>query len=169
MTSINRTMHDVLTGEFSSSKPGPLKFTSDHLKLLRESKVTLDHIANQEFTTGHDVRRLIVPNFQANGLESEVKVMKLCALGLYTIQHISSVDIPNNINCLHDLRKKAIPRLLFMKYHALKKARILSRFLEKEKAPSYDDVETVPNLSIFPKQLPRISLVVPQMLSYKIA
>lgn len=115
MTSINGSMHDVLAGEFANSKLGPWKFTSDHLKVLRESKVILDHIVNQEFTTAHNARRLIVPSFQANGLDGEVKVMKLCAPGLYTVQHIGSVDIPSNINCLHDLRKKTIPRLKFMK------------------------------------------------------
>ncbi|KAL0081149.1 hypothetical protein J3Q64DRAFT_1701179 [Phycomyces blakesleeanus] len=56
MTNINGSMHDVLAGEFANSKLGPRKFISDHLKVLRESKVILDHIVNQEFTTGHDAR-----------------------------------------------------------------------------------------------------------------
>lgn len=41
--------------------------------------------------------------------------MKLYAPGLYTVQHIESVDIPSNIGSLHDLRKTTIPRLRFMK------------------------------------------------------
>lgn len=96
----------MLAGEFANSKLGSWKFTSDHLKVLRESKVILNHIVNQEFTMVHDARRSIVPSFQVNGLDGEVKVMKLCAPDLYTVQHIGSVDRPSNINCLHDLRKK---------------------------------------------------------------
>ncbi|CAO3697853.1 unnamed protein product [Rhizopus stolonifer] len=154
MTSVDGSMHDVLVGEFASSKLGPCKFVSDHLKVLRGMKVILDHIVNQELTTVHDARRLIVPSFQANGLDGEMKIMKLYAPGLYTIQHMGSIDIPSNINSLHDLRKKLIPRLRFMKYHALKNALILSKSLEKEarlkkrksvsyrRSPSYDDVET---------------------------
>lgn len=68
MTSINGSMHDMLADEFANSKLGPSKFTSDHLKVLLESKVILDHISNQKFTKPHDARRLIVPSFQANDL-----------------------------------------------------------------------------------------------------
>jgi hypothetical protein len=115
MTSVDGGVYDVMAGEFANSKIGPSKFILDHLKVLRESKVILDHIVNQEFTTAHDAKRLIVPCFQANGLDGEVKIMKLHAPGLYTIQHIGSVDIPSSINFLRDLRKKTIPRLKFMK------------------------------------------------------
>ncbi|KAI9486176.1 MAG: hypothetical protein EXX96DRAFT_646025 [Benjaminiella poitrasii] len=87
-----------------------------------------------EFTTAHDARRVIVPCFQANGLDG-------------------SVDIPDSSNFLRDLRKKTIPRLEFIKYHALKNAHILSKSLEKEarlkkksasyrRSPSCDDAET---------------------------
>ena len=113
MTSIDDAVYDVMNGEFANSKLGPSKFSSDHLKVLRESKVILDHIVNREFTTEHDARRLIVPCFQANGLDGEIKIMKLYAPGLYTIQHIGSVDIPSSVHFLRDLRKKTIPRLKF--------------------------------------------------------
>lgn len=107
--------NDVLAGEFANSKLGSFKFTSDHLKLLRESKVIFDNIANQRYTSNREVRRLIVPSFQANGLDGEVKIMKLFSPGLYTVQHIGSVDIPTNVNYLRDLRKKIIPRLNYVK------------------------------------------------------
>ncbi|KAI7905196.1 uncharacterized protein BX663DRAFT_430712 [Cokeromyces recurvatus] len=85
--------------------------------------------------------------------KTKAKIMKLHAPGLYTIQHIGSVDIPSSIHFLRDLRKKTIPRLKFMKYHALKNAHILLKPLEKEaklkkkstsyrRSPSYDDAET---------------------------
>ncbi|RCH81194.1 hypothetical protein CU098_003616, partial [Rhizopus stolonifer] len=107
---------------------------------------------DQKFISKYDARRLIVPCFQASGLDGEVKIMKLHASGLYTIQHIGSVDIPSSINLLRD--KKIIPRLEFTKKHCLKNAQILSKSLEKEarlkkkkstsyrRSPSWDDVET---------------------------
>ncbi|KAI9469101.1 MAG: hypothetical protein EXX96DRAFT_598025 [Benjaminiella poitrasii] len=121
---------------------------------IEESKIILDHIVDQEFTTAHDARRVIVPYFQANGLDGEIKIMKLYAPGLYTIQHIGSVDIPNSVNFLCDLRKKTIPRLEFIKYHTLKNAHILSKSLEREgrlkkkksasyrRSPSNGDIKT---------------------------
>ncbi|KAI9366539.1 hypothetical protein BD770DRAFT_302238, partial [Pilaira anomala] len=86
--------NDLLAAEFASDIPGPAKFTSDHLKVLRESKVILDHIANQRYLNSHEVKILIIPSFQANGLDSEVKIMKLFAPGLYTVHYIGSVDFP---------------------------------------------------------------------------
>lgn len=115
ITKANDSMNDVLAAEFANNKLGPPKFTSDHLKVLRESKVILDHIANQKYVDCREIRRLIVPSFQFNGLDGEVKIMKLFAPGLYTVQHIGSVDIPTHVNCLSDLRKKMIPRLKYIK------------------------------------------------------
>lgn len=152
MTNVDGSMYDVMAGVFANSKLGPSKFTSDHLKVLRESKIILNHIVDQKFISKYDARRLIVPCFQASGLDGEVKIMKLHASGLYTIQHIGSVDIPSSINLLRD--KKIIPRLEFTKKHCLKNAQILSKSLEKEarlkkkkstsyrRSPSWDDVET---------------------------
>ncbi|KAI9475676.1 MAG: hypothetical protein EXX96DRAFT_540259 [Benjaminiella poitrasii] len=114
MTSFNGGVYDVMAAEFANSKLGPSKFTSDHLKILRKSKIILDPIVDQEFTTAHDARRVILPCFQANGLDSEIKIMKLFVPGLYTIQHIGSIDISDSINFLRDLRKKTIPRLEFI-------------------------------------------------------
>ncbi|RCH81578.1 hypothetical protein CU098_007289 [Rhizopus stolonifer] len=91
----------------------PWKFTSDHLKILQELKVILDHIVSQELTMAHGL-----------------------------------ADIPSNISCFRDLRKKTISRLRFMR-----NARILAQSLEKEsrlkkkesasyrRSPSCDDVE----------------------------
>ncbi|ORE07389.1 hypothetical protein BCV72DRAFT_335230 [Rhizopus microsporus var. microsporus] len=93
MTSISGSMHDVLAGEFANSKLDPWKFTADHLKALRESKIILDHVVNQEFTTAHDARRLIVSSFQDNTLEDEVKITKLYAPGLFIIQYISAATV----------------------------------------------------------------------------
>ncbi|KAI8079359.1 hypothetical protein BDF21DRAFT_40011 [Thamnidium elegans] len=47
MTSVDGSVYDVMADEFSNSKLGPSNFTSDYLKVLRESKVILDHIVNQ--------------------------------------------------------------------------------------------------------------------------
>ncbi|GAN03581.1 hypothetical protein MAM1_0043d03036 [Mucor ambiguus] len=86
--------------ESRTMPPLPASVKED-LKVLRESKVILDHILNQEFTTAHDARRLIGPSFPANGLDGEINIMKLYAPGLYAVQHIGSVDIPSNINSLY--------------------------------------------------------------------
>lgn len=115
MTSIDDAVYDVMNGEFANSKLGPSKFSSDHLKVLRKSKVVLDHIVNQEFITEHDARRMIAPCFQVNDLDGGIKIIKLYAPGLYTIQNIGSVNIPSSVHFLRDLRKKTIPRLKFMR------------------------------------------------------
>ncbi|GAA5815534.1 hypothetical protein MFLAVUS_009046 [Mucor flavus] len=168
--------NDVLAGEFANSKLGSFKFTSDHLKLLRESKVIFDNIANQRYTSNREVRRLIVPSFQANGLDGEVKIMKLFSPGLYTVQHIGSVDIPTNVNYLRDLRKKIIPRLNYVKYHTLKNANTVSNSLEKEarkkkkksnsyeRSPSYDDAEVETRWTRgtwFPSRKPSAPIIIP--------
>ncbi|KAI9269734.1 hypothetical protein EDC94DRAFT_633507 [Helicostylum pulchrum] len=170
-------MNDVLAAEFANNKLGPPKFTSDHLKVLRESKVILDHIANQKYVDCREIRRLIVPSFQFNGLDGEVKIMKLFAPGLYTVQHIGSVDIPTHVNCLSDLRKKMIPRLKYIKYHTVKNAITLSKSLEKEarrikrrsmsyeRSPSYDDVEIESKWTRgtwFPSRKPSAPIIIPK-------
>ncbi|KAG2211861.1 hypothetical protein INT47_004548 [Mucor saturninus] len=279
--------NDMFADEFANSKLGPFKFSSDHLKLLRESKIMFDNIANQKYISGKEVRRRILgiglsnestidseqPNLDhgqlleyvyslaslvkehstnvaserksfysgkkkydsclgkinpgaskttvpsrvssqpteddvlplpllrgvlpplvpfkvlkirvpkasnmyilvalarslnpkfalasdiqvstlvANSLDGEVKIMKLFSPGLYTVQHLGSIDIPTNVNHLKDLRKKIIPRLNYVKNHMLKNANILSNSLDKEtrkkkkrsnsyqRSSSYDDVE----------------------------
>ncbi|KAG2228826.1 hypothetical protein INT48_007077 [Thamnidium elegans] len=79
-------------------------------------------------------------NLPSHSLDDEVKLTKLFAPGLYTVQHIRSVDISTCVNCLSD-------------YRTVKNAITLSKSLEKEarrnkkrstpykRSPSYDDVE----------------------------
>ena len=107
--------HDMANGEYASERQGPEKFSSDHRKILREAKIILDNVASQEHVSESEVRRLIVPSFQATGLKGEPMVLKLTVPGLYTAQHMGSITIPDNLNDLSMLRKKVIPRLLFMK------------------------------------------------------
>ncbi|CEG77351.1 hypothetical protein RMATCC62417_12120 [Rhizopus microsporus] len=115
LTRVDDSYHDAFNCEFANDKLGPGKFITDHLKVLRESNVILDDMTNQEFMQAKDARRLIIPSFQANGLEGEIKLMKLVVPGLYTVQHLGSVDIPYLVHDLSVLRVKAIPRLIFMK------------------------------------------------------
>ncbi|KAG1051306.1 hypothetical protein G6F43_006481 [Rhizopus delemar] len=115
LTRVSDSYHDVSNCEFANDKLGPGKFTTDHLKVFRSSKVILDDMTNQEFMQTKDARRLIIPSFQANGLEGEIKLTKLVASGLYTVQHLGSVDISYFVHDLSVLRVKAIPRLKFMK------------------------------------------------------
>ncbi|KAI8087199.1 hypothetical protein BDF21DRAFT_460851 [Thamnidium elegans] len=92
-------------------------------------------------------------NLPSHSLDDEVKLTKLFAPGLYTVQHIRSVDISTCVNCLSDVRKNIISRLNYIKYRTVKNAITLSKSLEKEarrnkkrstpykRSPSYDDVE----------------------------
>ncbi|KAG1135842.1 hypothetical protein G6F37_012457 [Rhizopus arrhizus] len=121
---VDDSYHDLSHCEFANDKLGPGKFTADHLKVLRESKIILDDITNQEFMQAKDARRLIIPCFQANGLEGEIKITKLVAPGLYTVQHLGSVDVPYLADDLSILRIKTIPRLNFMKREDGKKRRV---------------------------------------------
>ncbi|KAI7861946.1 hypothetical protein BDF14DRAFT_1737393 [Spinellus fusiger] len=123
---------DVLNCEFSGSIPGPQKFIDDHVKILRESKIILDNITNRPYFPTSEKRRLIIPCFQASALDGEVKIMKLSVPGLYTVQHFGSVPIPNDVRDLSLLRKKCLPRLKYIRTHALKNAGILTASLKKE-------------------------------------
>lgn len=115
VTNIEGTAHDISTGEFANGLSGPGKFSDDHQKVLRESKVILDSIVNRQYTSRSDARRLIIPSFQATGLDGELKIMRLVAPGLYTVQYVGSILIPNHVEDLQQLRKKCLPRLYYMK------------------------------------------------------
>ncbi|KAG2228708.1 hypothetical protein INT48_006677 [Thamnidium elegans] len=77
-------VYDVSTGEFASGSPGLSKFSADHYKVLRESKIILDNHINSKYISKAETRRIIVPSFQATGLDGEVKIIKPVAPGLYT-------------------------------------------------------------------------------------
>lgn len=42
-------------------------------------------------------------------------IIKLCAPGLYVAQRIGEVSIPDSSGILKDLRKKCMPRIMYMK------------------------------------------------------
>lgn len=113
--------YDVSTGEFANGSLGPGKFINDHLKVLREGKIILDSIVDKQFISKSHARRLVVPCFQATGLDGELKIVKLIAPGLYTVQYIGSIPIPAHIDDLSLLRKKCIPRLEYMKVRCFNK------------------------------------------------
>ncbi|CAO3665808.1 unnamed protein product [Rhizopus microsporus] len=52
------------------------------------AQVILDSIVNRQYTSRSDARRLIIPSFQATGLDGELKIMRLVAPGLYTVQYV---------------------------------------------------------------------------------
>ncbi|RCH78763.1 hypothetical protein CU097_001602, partial [Rhizopus azygosporus] len=79
------------------------------------AQVILDSIVNRQYTSRSDARRLIIPSFQATGLDGELKIMRLVAPGLYTVQYVGSILIPNHVEDLQQLRKKCLPRLYYMK------------------------------------------------------
>ncbi|CEG76567.1 hypothetical protein RMATCC62417_11452 [Rhizopus microsporus] len=78
-------------------------FSADH----RESKAISDSIADRQFTKKVDLKRLLIPSFQANNEDGELNIMELVALVLYTSRHIGSVEIPNNVAGLRVLRENA--------------------------------------------------------------
>ncbi|KAI8095165.1 hypothetical protein BDF21DRAFT_393518 [Thamnidium elegans] len=132
VTNIEGTEHDIPTGEFANGSFGPDKFSDDHQKVLRESKVILYSIVNRKYTSRSDARRLIIPSFQATGLDGELKIMRLVAPGIYTVQYVGSIPIPNHVEDLQQLRKKCFPRLNYMKNQAVKNAKLLAVSVKKE-------------------------------------
>ncbi|KAG0179393.1 hypothetical protein DFQ29_002147 [Apophysomyces sp. BC1021] len=88
---IDEQMFDVMNGEFAS--------------VLREAKLILDSIIKPGTATS-EVRPLLVPCFQASGLNGEIIILKLAAPGLYTAQYIGSICIPDDVGHLSDLHKK---------------------------------------------------------------
>ena len=82
---------------------------------LRESKTTLDGIVNSKCISGLDARRLITPSVQATGLDTELKIMKLFAPGLYTVRYVGSILILNYVKNLQLSRKTCLPKLNCMK------------------------------------------------------
>lgn len=100
----------------ASDKHGSDKPTTDYIKVLRESKVILlDNIVNRDLVTIKETKGLLLPSFQVNGLEGEMKLMKLSAPGLHTVQRLGSIDVPRSVRNLSILKQKIIPRLKYMK------------------------------------------------------
>ena len=66
-----------------------------------------------------DARRLLVPCFQATGLDGELKTVILVAPGLHIVQYIGSIPIPSHAEELKLLRTKRIPILNFLKVNCL--------------------------------------------------
>lgn len=108
MTSIGDKTVDVLNGEFANSMQGPSKFFGDRRKVLREAKTIMDEMFEQEYMPLSEAKRLLVPTFQANGLDGEVTILRLVAPGLYVSQYKGSACIPNNVHDLKCLRQKVL-------------------------------------------------------------
>lgn len=119
LTKIGGAEYDLVNGEFVNAKNGLAKFSSDHRKLLREAKIILDTIANNNHITQKEIKRLLIPCFQATGFDGELMVLKLFAPGLYSAQYMGSVTIPDHVSQLKLLRKKALPRLFYIKVKSL--------------------------------------------------
>jgi hypothetical protein len=132
LSKIADDVHGVTTVEFASWLRGPSKFTSDHKKVLRESKVILDNIINREYTNKKEPRRLMIPCFQVSGLDGELKVLKLSTPELYTVQYIGSIPIPDHVADLSLLRKKCLLRLFYIKVNWLKKIHFSNTILNKK-------------------------------------
>lgn len=94
---------DVLNAEFAGFL-GEKKFVNDHVKLLRESKLNMDAVAGSKYISDSEIRRIIVPCFQGTGLDGEIKLVLLKAPGLYTVQLLGLVPIPDNAADLPKLR-----------------------------------------------------------------
>ncbi|KAI7867931.1 hypothetical protein BDF14DRAFT_1725582 [Spinellus fusiger] len=184
LTRIDGDMYDILTAGFSNCLFGPGNFLHDH-KVLRETKVILDHIINCKYTSKRDARRLIMPCFQASGLDGELRVVKLSAPGLYTIQYIGSIPIPSHVADLSLLRRKCLPRLLYMKVNCtmLRKMPVLAQSVRKEnqkkrrristytRSPSNDSETEEPNVrwtreTWFPSPNPHAATVIPSDILY---
>ncbi|KAG1530201.1 hypothetical protein G6F51_013911 [Rhizopus arrhizus] len=79
--------YDVSTGEFANGSLGPGKFINDHLKVLREGKIILDSIVDKQFISKSHARRLVVPCFQATGLDGELKIVRFPSQPTLMIYH----------------------------------------------------------------------------------
>ncbi|KAL0092638.1 hypothetical protein J3Q64DRAFT_1868443 [Phycomyces blakesleeanus] len=133
LTRVDGTYHDLINCKFANDKLGLVKLNDDHLKILQESKVILDDLANNKFMQPKDVRWVIVPSFRTNGSESKINLMKLVAPGLYSSKYLGSVNLPYLVNDLPLLKIKAIPRLLYMKHYAIKNGRLLHDAIKKDR------------------------------------
>lgn len=120
---------DVLNAEFAGFL-GEKKFLNDHVRSLRESKLNMDAVAGSKFNSDWEIRRIILPCFQGTGLDGEVKLMTLRAPGLYTVQLLGFVPIPDNAADLPKLRLKCIPRLMYAKRQALKNAQLAATYIK---------------------------------------
>ncbi|KAI8147258.1 hypothetical protein BJV82DRAFT_598376 [Fennellomyces sp. T-0311] len=146
--------------------------------MLRESKSIIDKIAESQFISRKEVSRIVAPSFQATGIDGEMMVLRLVAPGLYTAQYMGSLSVPNQPANLHWLRTKCVPRLVYMKKHAVKNAKLLTKIINKEsrtkrrksttmlRSPSYDSddemFEPWTRGSWFPPSRPDEKIVVPK-------
>lgn len=115
MTSIGNKKYDVLNGKFTNSDQGTTKFFTDRRKVLPEAKTIIDEMMKQTYIPRNEAKRVLIPTFQANGLDDEVTVLKLIASDLYTSQYIGSVCIPSSMYDLKRIRQKCLLRLLYIR------------------------------------------------------
>ncbi|CAO3698427.1 unnamed protein product [Rhizopus stolonifer] len=88
MTNIVDDTYDVSTAKFADWLLGTGKLTDDHKKALRESKVILDNIINCKYTSKKEARRLIMPCFQASGLDGELSEIVCTRIIYHSIYRI---------------------------------------------------------------------------------
>ncbi|CDH59442.1 predicted protein [Lichtheimia corymbifera JMRC:FSU:9682] len=96
LTNYDGNEYDMMDGEYANSSQGDIKFYQDHRKVLREDKVIFDIVSIKSDTRGKELKRLLVPTFQATGLEGEMMIVKITAAGFYTAQRIGSLPIPHS-------------------------------------------------------------------------
>ena len=93
--------YDVMNGEYANaSQDSETKFYQDHRKVLRESKVILDTVVRKSLLTKKELKRILIPSFQATGLEVELVFLRIIAPGLYTAQRIGALPVPHSYSTL---------------------------------------------------------------------
>lgn len=114
LTQIKGKAYDVLNGEHANDVPDDNKYYAEHRKVLREAKDTLDCLFEKQYLPPTECKRLVVPSFQATGLDGEVMAVTLPVPGLCMTQRIGYLPIPSTASELKD-KCKCIKRMLFMK------------------------------------------------------
>ncbi|RCH94705.1 hypothetical protein CU097_002884, partial [Rhizopus azygosporus] len=85
-----------------------------NLRVLVQAKGTHEDALSDEFAGSIPGPQKFTGD-HTSACDGEVKAMKLNVPCLYTVQHFSSVPIPNDAGDLDLLRKKYLPRLEYMK------------------------------------------------------
>ncbi|KAL9536606.1 hypothetical protein MBANPS3_012521 [Mucor bainieri] len=108
------------------------KTNNDHLKLAIESKGILDHIIKQVHS--FNPRKTLVYMIQTCQNQCQVKILRICDNGLYSVQHYADLSLPS---CPVAFAKKSCS--FFGTLEAIRTSTIkLAEQLDQQQQKSYD-------------------------------
>ncbi|KAG0163065.1 hypothetical protein DFQ28_000413, partial [Apophysomyces sp. BC1034] len=126
-----RKEFDIGEAEFAKAGAGLQKFVRDHVKVLMEAKIVLDHAAKCLRYYGQPPIEVM----QIHGLGLYIYRLTIRSPGLYVATTLAKLDLPTFVRKLSDLRS-FVEALLDLKMHSVELKQILEDAKQQERKSS---------------------------------